>query len=117
MIINRRRFLQLGSSSAAISLIPSAFAQNTATAADNRRAPARVPGRHATLALTNLVTGKAVQLKDGATHRAACLAEMERLNIVKKRCQRRRRHSPRGRHVRARSRSTQDHLRGWCARL
>jgi uncharacterized protein len=27
MIINRRRFLQLGSSSAAISLIPSAFAQ------------------------------------------------------------------------------------------
>jgi predicted TIM-barrel fold metal-dependent hydrolase len=34
-------------------------------------------------AAVNPATGKAVQLKDGAAHRAACLAEMKRLNIVK----------------------------------
>src|SRR5882762_7351961 len=83
MIIDRRRFLQLGSSSAAISLIPSTFAET----------PQRLPIIDVHLhaypldspipAATNPATGKTVKLKDGAAHRAACLAEMRRLNIVK----------------------------------
>jgi predicted TIM-barrel fold metal-dependent hydrolase len=83
MIIDRRRFLQLGSSSAAIGLIPSTFAET----------PQRLPIIDVHLhaypldlpipAAVNPATGKAVKLKDGAAHRAACLAEMKRLNIVK----------------------------------
>jgi hypothetical protein len=34
-------------------------------------------------AAKNPITGETVRLKDGAAHRAACLAEMKRLNIVK----------------------------------
>jgi len=83
MIMDRRRFLQLGSSSAAISLIPSTFAETP------QRQPIIDVHLHAypldspIPAATNPATGKTVKLKDGAAHRAACLAEMKRLNIVK----------------------------------
>ena len=83
MRIDRRRFLQAGSSAAAIGLIPSAFA----------KAPSRGPiidvHLHAYASsspipeVANPITGKPVRLKDGAAHRDACLAEMKRLNIVK----------------------------------
>ena len=83
MIIDRRRFLQVGSSSAAISLIPSTFAETT------QRQPIIDVHLHAYPAdapipeAKNPATGKTVHLKDGAAHRAACFAEMKRLNIVK----------------------------------
>jgi predicted TIM-barrel fold metal-dependent hydrolase len=83
MTVSRRRFLQLGSSSAAISLIPSAFAET------QQRLPIIDVHLHAypadapIPAATNPVTGKVVTLKDGAAHRAACMGEMKRLNIVK----------------------------------
>jgi len=82
-IIDRRRFLQVGAGSAASSLIPSTFAQTS------QRLPIIDVHLHAypsdlpIPAATNPVTGKTVKLKDGAAHRAACLAEMKRLNIVK----------------------------------
>jgi predicted TIM-barrel fold metal-dependent hydrolase len=83
MILDRRRFLQLGSSSAVVSLIPSTFAQTA------QRPPIIDVHLHAypadapIPAAVNPATGKAVHLKDGAAHMAACLAEMKRLNIVK----------------------------------
>ena len=83
MTIDRRRFLQLGSSSAALSLLPSTFAETA------RRPPIIDVHLHAypldapIPAVTNPATGKTIHLKDGAAHRAACLAEMKRLNIVK----------------------------------
>ena len=82
MSINRRRFLQLGSSSVALSFIPSAVATTT----DQRIIDVHLhayPDEMAIPAAVNPATGKAVQLKNGAAHRAACLAEMKRLNIVK----------------------------------
>ncbi|NUQ30124.1 MAG: amidohydrolase family protein [Acidobacteriaceae bacterium] len=84
MIIDRRRFLQLSSSSAAISLVPSALGKMT-----QQQQPIIDVHLHAypddlpIPAAVNPATGKAVQLKDGAAHRASCLAEMKRLNIVK----------------------------------
>ena len=83
MTIDRRRFLQLGSGSVAFSLIPSALGKTT------ERQPIIDVHLHAypddlpIPAATNPATGKAVALKNGAEHRAACLAEMKRLNIVK----------------------------------
>ncbi|MBS1802962.1 MAG: amidohydrolase family protein [Acidobacteria bacterium] len=83
MSINRRQFLQLGSSSVALSLIPSAI-----SGADDQQQIIDVhlhayPDDMPIPAAINPATGKAVQLKNGAAHRAACLAEMKRLNIVK----------------------------------
>src|SRR3982751_3212748 len=83
MIIDRRRFLQLGSTSAALTLIPSTFAEIS------QHPPIIDVHLHAypldapIPAAVNPATGKAVHLKDGAAHRAACLSEMKRLNIVK----------------------------------
>src|SRR5882757_11085561 len=83
MIIDRRRFLELGSTSAAISLIPSTFAETS------QRLPIIDVHLHAypsdapIPAAKNPATGKTVTLKDGAAHRAACFAEMKRLNIIK----------------------------------
>jgi len=83
MTIDRRRFLQLGSSSAALSLLPSTFAETA------QRPPIIDVHLHAypldapIPAATNPATGKTIHLKDGAAHRAACLTEMKRLNIVK----------------------------------
>jgi len=83
MSIDRRRFLQLGSFSAALSLFPSAI-----EAATDQQQIIDVhlhayPDDMPIPAAVNPATGKAVQLKNGAAHRAACLAEMKRLNIVK----------------------------------
>jgi len=83
MSIDRRRFLQLGSYSAALSLFPSAI-----EAATDQQQIIDVhlhayPDDMPIPAAVNPATGKAVQLKNGAAHRAACLAEMKRLNIVK----------------------------------
>ena len=83
MIIDRRRFLQLGSSSAAISLIPSTFAETTQHPPIIDVHLHAYPSDAPIPAATNPATGKTVHLKDGAAHRAACLAEMKRLNIVK----------------------------------
>jgi len=83
MHIDRRRFLQIGSGSLALS-----FAR-TATAFSTDEQPIIDVHMHAypdempIPAAVNPATGKAVQLKNGAAHRAACLAEMKRLNIVK----------------------------------
>lgn len=83
MHIDRRRFLQIGSGSLALS-----FAR-TATAFSTDEQPIIDVHLHAypddmpIPAAVNPATGKAVQLKNGAAHRAACLAEMKRLNIVK----------------------------------
>ena len=83
MSIDRRRFLQLGSFSAALSLFPSAI-----EAATDQQQIIDVhlhayPDDMPIPAAVNPATGKAVQLKNGAVHRATCLAEMKRLNIVK----------------------------------
>ena len=83
MILDRRRFLQLGSSSIATGLIPSTLAETS------QRPPIidvhlhAYPSNAPIPAATNPATGKIVKLKDGAAHRAACMAEMKRLNIVK----------------------------------
>lgn len=83
MVIGRRRFLQLGTSAAAISLIPPALAQIQQRPqiidVHLHAYPTDLPIPE----VANPVTGKTVRLKDGAAHRAACLAEMKRLNIVK----------------------------------
>ena len=83
MILDRRRFLQLGSTSMALSLLPSALGKTA------ERQPIIDVHLHAypddmpIPAAANPATGRVVQLKNGAAHRAACLAEMKRLNIVK----------------------------------
>ena len=83
MPINRRRFLQLGSSSVALSLIPSSFAATTDLQPIIDVHLHAYPDDMPIPAAVNPATGKAVRLKNGAEHRAACLAEMKRLNIVK----------------------------------
>ncbi len=68
MILDRRRFLQLGSSSIATGLIPSTFAETS------QRPPIIDVHLHAypldapIPAATNPATGKTVKLKDGAAH-------------------------------------------------
>ena len=83
MSIDRRRFLQLGSSPVALSLIPSEIAaipvRQKIIDVHLHAYPDDMPIPPA----VNPITGKAVQLKNGAAHRSACLAEMKRLNIVK----------------------------------
>jgi len=83
MLTNRRQFLQLGSSAAAAALLPP-------VALEIQQHPPIIdvhmhayPDSLSLPAAKNPVTGKTVQLKDGAAHRVACLAEMKRLNIVK----------------------------------
>lgn len=83
MSIDRRRFLQLGSSSVALSFLPTSIA---VTSDQQRIIDVHLhayPDEMPIPAAVNPATGKAVQLKNGAAHRAACLAEMKRLNIVK----------------------------------
>jgi hypothetical protein len=84
MFVDRRRFLHLGSTSVVLSLIPSAFSQT----AEHQEPIIDVhlhayPDDMPIPAAINPATGKAVQLKNGAAHKAACLSEMKRLNIVK----------------------------------
>lgn len=83
MPINRRQFLQLGSSSVALSLIPSSSAATTDQQPIIDVHLHAYPDDMPIPAAVNPATGKAVRLKNGAEHRAACLAEMKRLNIVK----------------------------------
>ncbi len=83
MIIDRRRFLHLGTSSAALSFIPTALAKTVEQQPIIDVHLHAYPDALPIPAATNPATGKTVQLKDGAAHRAACLAEMRRLNIVK----------------------------------
>lgn len=83
MTLNRRRFLQMSTGSAALGILPRGLAEPT------ERLPIidvhlhAYPDNEPIPTITNSATGKKVQLKDGAAHRAACLAEMKRLNIVK----------------------------------
>jgi predicted TIM-barrel fold metal-dependent hydrolase len=83
MSIDRRRFLQLSSSSVAFSLLPSTLGQTTQQPPIIDVHLHAYPDDMPIPAAINPATGKAVQLKNGAAHRAACLAEMKRLNIVK----------------------------------
>jgi len=83
MILDRRRFLQLGSSSIATGLIPSTFAETSQSPPIIDVHLHAYPLDAPIPAATNPATGKIVKLKDGAAHRAACMAEMKRLNIVK----------------------------------
>jgi uncharacterized protein len=82
MTIDRRRFLQLGSSSVAVSLLPSALGEAPAQPIIDVHLHA-YPDETPIPPATNPATGRAVTLQNGAAHRAACLAEMKRLNIVK----------------------------------
>ena len=83
MTLNRRHFLQMGAGSAALGILPRGLAEPT------ERLPIidvhlhAYPDNGSIPAITNPATGKTVQLKNGAAHRAACLAEMKRLNIVR----------------------------------
>ena len=83
MSIDRRRFLQLTSSSVAFSFLPSALGQTIQQPPIIDVHLHAYPDDMPIPAAVNPATGKAVQLKNGAAHRAACLAEMTRLNIVK----------------------------------
>jgi predicted TIM-barrel fold metal-dependent hydrolase len=94
LAIDRRRFIQLGVGSAAMSMfgIPAAGAErHTATdGAVMRKLPIIDVHLHAYPAdmaiapsLVNPITGKVPRIKNGEEHLQACLAEMRRLNIVK----------------------------------
>ena len=83
MSIDRRQFLQLSSGSFAFSLIPSALGQTTQQQPIIDVHLHAYPDGMPIPAAVNPATGKAVQLKNGAAHKAACLSEMKRLNIVK----------------------------------
>lgn len=83
MSIDRRRFLQLSSSSLAFSVIPSVLGQTTQQEPIIDVHLHAYPDDMPIPAAVNPATGKAVQLKNGAAHRVACLSEMKRLNIVK----------------------------------
>jgi len=83
MHIDRRRFLQIGSGSLALSFTRKAIAFTTDEQPIIDVHLHAYPDDMPIPAAVNPATGKAVQLKNGAAHRAACLAEMKRLNIVK----------------------------------
>ncbi len=83
VFIDRRQFLGLTSGTAAAALLPSSFGKS------EERLPIidvhlhAYPASMPIPAAMNPITGETVPLKNGAAHRAACLAEMKRLNIVK----------------------------------
>jgi predicted TIM-barrel fold metal-dependent hydrolase len=83
MAIDRRRFLQLGSSSVALGMLPKALGKTANGQPIIDVHLHAYPDDQPIPTATNPATGKAVALKNGAAHRAACLAEMKRLNIVK----------------------------------
>ncbi len=80
---NRRQFLQFSAASGALGVLPSGYAKGA------ERLPIidvhlhAYPADMAIPAIANPATGKAMTVKTGAEHLAACLAEMKKYNIVK----------------------------------
>jgi len=94
MAIDRRRFLKLGAGSVGMSMLCRYMAGQELPTARDGTVPRKLPiidvHMHAYPAdmpieqsLVNPVTGKPPKIKNGEDHLQACLAEMERLNVVK----------------------------------
>lgn len=82
MLIDRRQFLHLGYSAAAATLLPSGLEQPEQPLPIIDVHLHAYPDNMPIPSVKNPITGETLRLKNGAEHRAACLAEMKRLNIV-----------------------------------